>query len=58
MKPEIIERKIEEIKNKIAPTEYDEAILYLFTQVTKLKYENTELQEKLQRLSWTLQEHD
>lgn len=53
-----MEYRIEDIKNKLYPNEMDDAILYMFTQMTKLKHENEELQRTVKELYWRLEQHD
>jgi peptidoglycan hydrolase CwlO-like protein len=53
-----MEQQVENIKNKICPSDIDNAVLYLFTELTKVKHENDNLKQEIKELYWRLQEHD
>jgi hypothetical protein len=53
-----MQRAVDDIQNKICPNEMEEAVVFLFTELTKLKHENESLKETIKQLHWTLQEHD
>jgi hypothetical protein len=55
---EKMQSRIDDIKNKLYPSEVDDAVLFLFTEVTKLKHENDSLKQEIKELYWRLQEHD
>jgi peptidoglycan hydrolase CwlO-like protein len=53
-----MQQAVEDIQNKICPNEMEEAVVFLFTEITKLKHENENLKETIKHLNWSLQEHD
>lgn len=53
-----MQQAVEGIQNKICPNEMEEAVVFLFTEITKLKHENENLRETIKQLNWSLQEHD
>jgi predicted nucleic acid-binding Zn-ribbon protein len=55
---EKMQSRIDDIKNKLYPSEIDDAVLFLFTEVTKLKHENDNLKQEIKELHWRLEEHD
>lgn len=55
---EKMQSRIDEIKNKLYPSEVDDAVLFLFTKVTQLQHENDNLRQELKELYWRIQEHD
>ena len=50
--------QIKNIQEKLCPTGMDEAVLYFFREVSRLRFENEELKKEIQRLRWSLQEQD
>jgi regulator of replication initiation timing len=53
-----MQQAVDDIKNKICPSEMEEAVVYLFTELTKLQHENTNLKQELKEVYWRIQEHD
>ena len=44
-----MQQAVDDINNKICPSEMEEAVVYLFTQMTKLQHENQNLKESLEK---------
>lgn len=53
-----MQQAVDDINNKICPSEMEEAVVYLFTQLTKLQHENSNLKQELKEVYWRLEEQD
>jgi hypothetical protein len=53
-----MQQTVDDISNKICPSQMEEAVVYLFTAMTKLQHENDELKRQLNSAKQQLQEQE